>query len=450
MNQHYRVLQLVLLFVGLLILVSLSGHIFAFSWKPLQRVDLVADLLKQPPPTPAVLPAARPPVKTVVLKNGRQADFSLFQQAHLITDFNTDTNQTALSGLISKLHTLKSGKKQKIRIAYLGDSMIEGDLISQTFRKLLQREFGGEGVGFVPIAYPSSKNRTTVRHSNSDNWKEANFKTAGSNHTVYLSGHTFWGNHSWINLTDQTIGDSTTAIEKSLLCGQWESPVNIVFADSVKSIRPGNPVNRIVLGNNTSHAIRLSTGDEPMPIYGVSFESASGVIVDNFSFRGVSGVEFAAIDSGFLHAIAVNNPYDLIILQYGINQLFNPNLKDYKWYHKIMTPSIKNLKRAFPLADFLLVSTADRAFRYGDEYKTAIGIDSLIKVQATLAYENNMGFYNLYQSMGGNGTIVAWANGDPSLANKDYVHPNHRGAEILGEDLFNALIHDYKKYKPGY
>lgn len=449
MNQHYRVLQLVLLFVGLLILISFSQHIFAFSWKPLQRINLVADLLKPPAQPPPVL---HPPDsgRIVVEKNGRQSDFNLFQRAHLITNFNADTNQAALSGLIDKLYHLKQGKRRKIRIAYLGDSMIEGDLITQTFRKLLQREFGGQGVGFVPISYPSSKLRLTVKHNNSDNWQETNFKTAGKSQAVYLSGHAYRGAHSWIDLTDKTISDSTTAIEKSLLCGHWDSSVSVVFADSEQSIRPGNTVNRILLSNNPSHSIKLSTGDDPLPVYGVSFESESGVIVDNFSFRGVSGVEFAAIDSTFLHAIAETNPYDLIILQYGINQLFNPTLKDYSWYHKIMTPSIKRLKNAFPSTDFLLVSTADRAFRYGDEYKTAIGIDSLVKVQATLAFENNMGFYNLYQSMGGYGSIVSWANADPSLANKDYVHPNHRGAEILGEDLFNSLMHDYKKYKPGY
>ena len=71
-------------------------------------------------------------------------------------------------------------------------------------------------------------------------------------------------------------------------------------------------------------------------------------------------------------------------------------------------------------------------------------------MQASLAFENNIGFYNLYQSMGGYGTIVSWANAEPALANKDYIHPNHRGAEILGRNLFEAILADYKKYKTPY
>ena len=443
MNMNRRVLYLVLLFVGLLILVSVSQYIFALTWQPLRRINLVDNILRKPPPAVAAKPVRKP----FAAKNGTQTSFDLFQQAHLITNFKADTSQAALMALMGKLYGLKTGKKEKVRIAYLGDSMIEADLITETLRKLLQREFGGEGVGFVPVASPSSKIRTTIHHTYG-NWQEDNFKSAAGNHRLYLSGHVFHGTGAWINLTDETIADSATAIEKSLLCGHLDTKVVVTVADSLQTIEPAAAVNRIPLRNDPAHTISLRTSAGQLPLYGLSFESASGVFVDNFSFRGVSGVEFASIDSAFLHAIAVNNPYDLIIMQYGINQMFDPDAINYSWYHKIMTPSIRNLKRAFAGSDFLLISTADRAFRYGDEYKTAIGIDSLIKVQASLAYENKLGFYNLYQSMGGSGTIVAWANADPALANKDYVHPNRRGAEIIGEDLFKALMHDFRKYKP--
>ncbi len=446
MNKNYRVLQLVLLFVGLLILISVSQFIFAFTWQPLRRINLVDNILLKP--AHAIVKKPVPAKKPVLVQNGQRTQFDLFQQGHLITDFNADTNQVALKGLMDKLYELKTGHKKKIRIAYLGDSMIEADLITQTLRKLLQKEFGGEGVGFVPVASPSSKIRTTIRHSYSDNWKEDNFKSNSGNHHLYISGHSFHGAGAWVNIIDETIPDSTTAIEKSLICGHLDNKLAIAVADSEHTIEPAAEVNRILLGSNTAHAVSIHSPTDALPVYGLSFESETGVIVDNFSFRGISGVEFASLDSTFLHSIAENNPYDLIILQYGINQMFDPEATNYSWYHKIMTPSIRKLKKAFPASEFLLVSTADRAFRYGDDYKTAVGIDSLIKVQAALAFENNLGFYNLYQSMGGYGTIVEWANADPALANKDYVHPNRRGAEVLGEDLFEALIHDFRKYKP--
>src|SRR5690606_30494224 len=162
---------------------------------------------------------------------------------------------------------------------------------------------------------------------------------------------------------------------------------------------------------------------------GISFESGQGVFLDNFSFRGITGIEFARVDSAFLGAIAAENPYDLIIFQYGVNLLFRPNDKNFNWYAKAMMPVVQKIKNCFPASEFILVSTADRAFRYGGEYKSAVGIDSLIKVQAMLAYEAGTGFYNQYETMGGKNSIVNWAKQKPALANQDYVHPNHRGAE---------------------
>ena len=56
-----------------------------------------------------------------------------------------------------------------VRIAVLGDSFIEGDIITADLREQLQNLCGGRGVGFVPFASPLAKFRGTVLHSFS-NW----------------------------------------------------------------------------------------------------------------------------------------------------------------------------------------------------------------------------------------------------------------------------------------
>ena len=67
------------------------------------------------------------------------------------------------------LSSIETSEKQ-IRIAYFGDSSIEGDLISQTVRDSLQRRFGGSGVGFMPITSKTSGFRRSIRHFYSKNW----------------------------------------------------------------------------------------------------------------------------------------------------------------------------------------------------------------------------------------------------------------------------------------
>lgn len=445
MNSSRRVFLFVVYSVGLFLLLSVAGIFFGFEWMPFNRVNLVGDVVKPAKDTTQIAAVADSNNIPVVVEKIPSKEFTLYQQPRLITDFNADTTTASMQSFLEKLQALRSGQKRKVRIAYFGDSMIEGDLLTQTFRQLLQQTFGGSGVGFVPIKSPVAKFRQTVSTSNAGNWEEENFKEGKSNH-LYLSGHLFRANGASVQMTDQTIKDSTAILEKSLLCGPSSAPLNITVNNNSVSIHPDRPLNRIQLGNDVNRTVKLGLSDPQLPVYGISFESESGIIVDNFSFRGITGIEFARIDSAFLSAIAQDNPYDLIIFQYGVNLLFRPNDKNFSWYARVMLPVVKKLRNCFPNSDFLLVSTADRAFRYGGEYKSAIGIDSLVKVQALLAYETNSSFYNQFAAMGGTNSIVEWARMKPSLANQDYVHPNHRGAEVLAHYLFDAIMRDLQKY----
>jgi lysophospholipase L1-like esterase len=174
-------------------------------------------------------------------------------------------------------------------------------------------------------------------------------------------------------------------------------------------------------------------------------EPQTGVIIDNFSFRGITGVELRKISDELLDDINTTESYDLIVLQYGVNLLFRPNLKNFDYYYSTMNPIINKLKNHLCNSEFLIIGTADRAFKYNGEWKTAVGIDSLIKVQAKLAFDNKIPFFNLYKSMGGEGSIVKWADTIPRLANKDYIHFNYKGATQVANIIFNSLIKDYKK-----
>lgn len=442
MNSNRRVLDFVVYSTSILILVSLCTSFFHFKNTSLNNINLVADLIKK---DSSVTEDTTGGLAGIKITQKAHEDFALYRKGHFITDFNTDTMAPSLSAFARKLHELKTGKKQKVRIAYFGDSMIEGDLLTQTLRKLLQQTFGGSGVGFVPVMSKVAQFRQTVSSNYSDGWEEVSFRS-GSSRQLFFSGHLYHTSNASVRMTDQTITDTTAILEKSILCGHLPRPVAITVNNRTVTVRANRSFNRIVLDNDRSTGITLAVANDQLPVYGISFESASGIVVDNFSFRGISGTEWGGIDSSFLESIEENNPYDLIVFQYGVNVLYKPNDKNFNWYAKGMLPVIKKFRSCFSQADFLLVSTADRAFRYGTQYRSAVGIDSLIKVQAALAYETGSCFYNQFETMGGTNSIVDWANRKPSLANKDYVHPNHRGAEVLGNYFYEAIMNDYEKY----
>jgi lysophospholipase L1-like esterase len=217
----------------------------------------------------------------------------------------------------------------------------------------------------------------------------------------------------------------------------------IEFNNQIKKIDVSKHLNKILIDNSPSKTVKFKIINNTSPLYGVSLEPESGIIIDNFSFRGITGVELKKINDSLLDDINGIESYDLIVFQYGVNLLFSPKLNNFDYYFDLMNPVLKKIKKRLPNSELLIIGTADRAFKYEGEWKTAIGIDSLIKTQSQLAFENKIPFLNLYKSMGGEGSIVKWANSKPSLANKDYIHFNRKGADEVAKIIFNTIINDY-------
>lgn len=436
-NQNKRVVQLISVCFGIYFGLSVLSYFVDFKSETFDKLNLLSEVvINKSKVDSSALAKKEEPAKNTVNKKPK-TDFSLYEIGNLITNFRTD-NSSALPILAEKLYLLQNGKKTKIRIAYFGDSMIEGDLLTQTLRKLLQDNFGGNGVGYVPMHSNVAGFRTTATVRGS-NWKDTNFKNKSD--LLYLSGHSYSGKGKG-EYTDNTL--TNEPIEIALLYGKGEGSITV--NGQQVAVSGHDAVNRKVLLSGDYQRVEVAN-NEIGEVYGVSFESNSGVIVDNFSFRGITGVELNKISDAILKSINKNNHYDLVVFQYGVNLMFRKNDTNYDYYGRNFDPVIKKFKKNFPTSEFLLVSAADRAFRYDGTYKSAKGLPNLLKIQAELAYNNDLPFFNLFQTMGGENSIVEWTKQNPPLANKDYIHPNHKGAEILAERIYHAMMDDYKRYK---
>ena len=53
--------------------------------------------------------------------------------------------------------------------------------------------------------------------------------------------------------------------------------------------------------------------------YGLAMDGKQGIILDNFSLRGSSGLSLRGIPQQMLKQFNRQRPYDLIILEYGLN-----------------------------------------------------------------------------------------------------------------------------------
>jgi hypothetical protein len=52
----------------------------------------------------------------------------------------------------------------------------------------------------------------------------------------------------------------------------------------------------------------------------------------------------------------------------------------------------------------------------------------------------------MYEAMGGKNSMPSWVLADPQLAGSDYTHFTPRGARIISEFFYKALIIEYETY----
>lgn len=441
MNYHKRVLWFVSIVTVSLFILSFITEIYGINWKPFKNISIIDDITT----------AAKKEKDSIVIvepersvQDSLHKKFFLFDEPNRVTSYYVDSNNIVLQKFIAKLAELKQGKRKKIRVAFLGDSMIEDDFITLTLRKLLQQTFGGYGVGYLPMSSELAGARTTANIFSSTNWIENNFRNNPNNNYLFISGRRFTANeNAWTEIQDKT-ALANNPLNKYLLYGNANNAA--INCNNTTLHLVGKQIfNSVLIDSSNSNKLKIDVPSN-LPVFGLAIESPSGIIVDNFSFRGNSGQEFARMDSTLLSSIAKNHSYDLIIMQYGVNLFSKPSDEKFDWYYAPMKKSVQKITTCFTDADVLLLSCADRSFRYGNDYKTATGMPVILAMQQKIAYESGISFYNMYKSMGGEGSMVKWVNEKPTLGYKDYMHPNDKGSAIIGTSIYEAIMHEYQKY----
>lgn len=428
---------------------SLIPNDFSIGGHTLRPLDILADLRSQPPPPESIIPApdtataAKPDSTTNTIV---PRDY-LTYTGILDYGFAASGQSAGMQHFMQALKALRMGQRKKVRIAYFGDSMIEGDLITQDLRDSLQAYFGGEGVGYVPATSVVSGFRTTIGHTYSGNWTDYHFMNKPPRGTeLGISGHVFVPSADcWVRYTPVRHERLDQFEEVSLLYGSGNREV--IINNKPLQLGGQRKINAYSFTtDSTARALTLKfNGNEPTPFYGVCFESQNGIFLDNYSFRGISGIELAGLSTSMWRQMQSVRPYDLIVLHYGANVLYKPENTKYDWYGKTMVKVVDSLRRIFPQTSILIVGTADKSYRKQGKYVTAPGVKALLKVQHSVAETRGMAYWNLYSAMGGDGAMAKWVEGDTALANRDYTHFNFRGASKVGALLYKAIMNEYQQ-----
>lgn len=454
----------------------LQQHLKSYAVFPdLLEIQMISDSVDAPIRSLAILPDSiiEDTIKSAGLLKSDLAEANIDPTIEAIQGIYQGTE--SLYPFFKKLHA----REGQIRIAYYGDSSIEGDLICMTFRDSLQQRYGGKGVGFVPLTSIHPGFRRSIHQAASNNWSRnivgrKNYKQLPRG----ISGEYFTPRYV-PNLPDTVSGDSmpppldatywatfkaskwfvrTKEFERARLffgrpkldSAQVQMGSLSVRANEQRqsyTLKPDGMVNELVILDTVTDRIRLDFSvPANFPLYGVSIESEKGLIVDNFPLRGSDGGSLKEIPKSILGEFQEKIGYDLIVFQFGLN-VMNSKLKDYSWYQTKMEKLIRHYQEAMPGVPILVVGISDKGTKINGKMQTEPSVPRITAAQRAAAEKCNVAFFSLYEAMGGSGTMVNWVEKQrPRLANQDYTHFNFKGARKISNLLIDHLNGYYMDY----
>ncbi|MEM9022096.1 MAG: GDSL-type esterase/lipase family protein [Bacteroidota bacterium] len=375
-----------------------------------------------------------------------------------------------LHPFLANLNEAKAGNAL-VRVAFYGDSQLEGDRITSVVRELMQRQFGGCGVGLLPITDVSGS-RLTVVKDHSDNWQKFTVIGSKENRSRHRN-YGLMGSHFRFSpeLPDTAADrpesyEATVALKPSYLGykrNRKHERLSVLYGNSFDSC-----LLELQLNEDTLHAVLpasegFSMMHWPLPatfqsiglrfqavtspdIYGLSLDCQKGVAVDNISLRGSSAVEFVHLDQNYLlHQLRAFNS-QLVVVQCGIN-VVPSDRESYDFYRDMLKRQLRLLRKVDPEVAVVVIGVSDVAEKEGDRYATRFNVELIRDAQRSAALETGCLFWDLYEAMGGRNSMPSWVFAQPSLAAKDFTHFNARGARIIGHLFHNALIHEYQTYQ---
>ncbi|MDR0988634.1 MAG: SGNH/GDSL hydrolase family protein [Prevotellaceae bacterium] len=431
-----------LLFLHYLPPLRLEGH-------ALRQVDLLSDVrLPHPSAVPVendslpLLPTVPPKAFVDTCRTGMTC----------IEDYS-DSTARGMEPFYRALAELEV-RERNVRIAYFGDSFIEADILTADLRRLLQERFGGSGVGYVDITSQTYGYRPTVRHR-FEGWNShaitdsAHFdarKQGISNH-YFVPRATAFAEYSGQSKYASRL--DTVQQASIYFYTQGEVTISATVNQQGKQTRTfyaaGDLQEMEVNGDIGSVRWSVDQADSTL-FYGVTMDDTSGISVDNFALRGSSGLSLASVPMQWIEDFNRERPYDLLILQYGLNVATEYG-RNYDKYRAGMNVAIAHLKKAFPQAGILLVSVGDRDYRTDEgTLRTMPGIRNLVRYQQEIAATNAIAFWNLWQAMGGEGSMAKLVEAKPAMANLDYTHINFRGGRHLAGLMYGTLMYGKAQY----
>ena len=366
---------------------------------------------------------------------------------HIPVEDHDTTELSPMSRFLDKL----AGGHRPVRIAVMGDSFVEGDILTCDLRNMLQTAFGAsdDGIGFAPMASPLTGFRRTVK-TRSAGWTSYNVMQQKRTPELLADKYMSAG---WV--CSPADGASTrwepTDYGKTSLnfashadiyfLSPDDSRVEVTLNDSLKRQMEvgGSPLLRrirIEAPEISSVTFRVDRSCTGFVGYGASFYG-SGIALDNFSVRSNNGQALLRMNHSLNAQSDRFTPYDLVVLQYGLN-IMQQGRRNYENYTDQLEKYVELVRSCFPEAAVLIMGVSDRSVKSDNGgFVPMDAIPYMTEAQREAARRTGAAFWCTWDAMraaGGMARFVA-----DGCSGKDYTHINYGGGARVARALFEAI-----------
>ena len=366
--------------------------------------------------------------------------------------------RSVLDPFFRTLDDLKAGTTLRTRILHFGDSQIENDRMTALIRYRLQKIFGGTGSGLVQ-AIPLYSGSMAYHQEYQGNWLRYTYfrnRDTTISHNSYGIMAAFASVPPPVEEGWPVLHYSFNLSRRSGQCDRIKVflhsyvegatlvfHVNDTISDTIRNLPGGYSVadyRHVGIIKDLKLALDFPEGGR---IYGLSFESFSGVQVDNIALRGSSGLIFSKMDRQQQETMMRQLSPSLILLQFGGNVVPYMNAR---YYRREFEKELAFFREICPGVPVIVIGPADMSIRDRGIFKTYPGLEKIRDALKSATLESGFAFWDLYEAMGGYNSMPSFVHADPPLASTDYVHFNGLGINVVAEMFYNSLMIEYQRY----
>lgn len=343
--------------------------------------------------------------------------------------------------------------KNKVRVAVYGASHTQADIYSGYLRYYLQSRFGNGGLGFVPLGTDRGwahrldfkvkgrgfKVQYAQKHSAPA--RQGRFGLAG---TAAVAGA-----NAWVRIWPENTSDpDLTASQYGLFyAAEPEGGAIAVSVDGDSPVELPTRASQLEPRYHTFeralgwHKIDIRTlGSGSARLFGLSVERAQpGLVIDTMGIRGTRAANMLLWDQALWEEHVRRRAPDLVLLAYGTNETTDRG-QPIAEYSNDLSQVLRRIRHAMPEASCVLVGPGDFPKAQGGTWIPRPRLLEIIREQQRLAPEFGCGFWNTYEFMGGEGSMMAWARSNPRMGSQDHIHLTARGYVRMGMVLGDALM----------